>query len=145
MSMSICLCLHVHVHVSMSMSACPCLRIHVSMPSCLRFSMFPCLMSMSLSFHSLSLSPFLYVSRFPCPCLNVSGIHKWKTELTENSIFRLFATNRNRKRKFVFHGLKTINGNRRLLLQQTFPSMVTRYIATRVSIHICYYVTVPNL
>jgi hypothetical protein len=32
----------------------------------------------------------------------------------------LFATNRNRKRKFVFLGRQTINGNR--LFQQTCPS-----------------------
>jgi hypothetical protein len=94
----------------------------------------------------ISMSPFLYVSMFPCPCLHASGIRKRKTELTENSNFRLFATNRNGKRKFFFlHSLQTIHGNRRLLFQQTFPSIITRYIATRVSTHIPLNVTVPNL
>jgi hypothetical protein len=148
MSMSPCPCLHVYVY--MSMSACPCLHVmspypclhafmslflHVSMPYAY-VSMFP---------FSIFMSPFLYVSMFTCPCLHVSGIRKRKTELTQNSSFRLFATNRNGERKFVFHGLQTINGNQRLLLQQTFPSTVTRYISTRVSTHICFNVTVPNL
>jgi hypothetical protein len=40
-------------------------------------------------------------------------------ELTENENFHLFAANR--KKKFVFLGRQTINGNRRLLFQQTRP------------------------
>jgi hypothetical protein len=37
--------------------------------------------------------------------------------------FRLFAANRNRKRKFVFFGRQEINGTRKLLFQQTCLSM----------------------
>ncbi len=36
---------------------------------------------------------------------------------------RLFAANGNGKRKFVFLGRQMINGNRRLLFQQTCQSM----------------------
>jgi hypothetical protein len=43
-------------------------------------------------------------------------------ELSENGSFRLFAADG--KRKFVFLGQQTINGNQRLLFQQTCPSMV---------------------
>jgi hypothetical protein len=61
---------------------------------------------------------------------------KRKTELTENGNFRLFAENGNgklpfvclkRKRKLVFLGRQMINGNRRVLFQQTCPSM---YLST---------------
>ncbi len=60
-------------------------------------------------------------------------------ELTENGHFRLFASNGkrktemgnfllfaaygNEKQKFVFLGQQTLNDNRRLLFQQTCPSM----------------------
>jgi hypothetical protein len=40
---------------------------------------------------------------------------------TANS--RLFAANGNGKRTFVFIGLQTIDGKRRLLFQQTCPTM----------------------
>jgi hypothetical protein len=43
----------------------------------------------------------------------------------ENGNIRLFAANGNGKRKFVFLGRQPINGNQRLLCQQTCPSMVT--------------------
>ncbi len=43
---------------------------------------------------------------------------------TEIANFRLFAANGNGKFKFFFLGLKTINGKRRLLFQQTCPSMI---------------------
>jgi hypothetical protein len=63
-------------------------------------------------------------------------LHLWKTGLTEKSNFRLLAANGKQKRhtsvfvlcrrktKFVFLGWQTINGNRRLLFQQTCPSMI---------------------
>jgi hypothetical protein len=41
--------------------------------------------------------------------------------------FRLFAANGNAEQKFVFLGRQTINGNRRLLFQQT-PSMSVCYV-----------------
>jgi hypothetical protein len=63
------------------------------------------------------------------------NINIWKTELTENSNFRLFAANRRRKRQtsvcFLqtkrktevwFLGRQTINSNQHLLFQQTCPS-----------------------
>jgi hypothetical protein len=79
------------------MSPCPCL--HVCMSACLHVSMYPCLC--------------LYVSISPSPCLHVSAPEngtkgkkqhplafcKWKTEMAN---FRLFAANRNGKRKYVF-------------------------------------------
>ncbi len=40
---------------------------------------------------------------------------------TENGNLRLFAPNG--RRKFIFLGRQTINGNRHLLFQQTYPSM----------------------
>jgi hypothetical protein len=43
----------------------------------------------------------------------------------EYSNFRLFAANRNGKQKFVFLGRQTKSGNRRVLFQQTYPSMHT--------------------
>jgi hypothetical protein len=63
---------------------------------------------------------------------------KRKTELMKNGNFHwfvcckqkkemanscLFAANGNGKRKFVFLSRQTINGNRRLVFQQTCPSM----------------------
>jgi hypothetical protein len=42
---------------------------------------------------------------------------------TETANLRLFAANGMEKRTFVFLGQRTINGNRRLLFQQTCPSM----------------------
>ncbi len=43
-------------------------------------------------------------------------------ELIENCNFRFFPANGNRKRKVVFLGWQTINGNPQLLFQQTCPS-----------------------
>jgi hypothetical protein len=75
------------------------------------------------------------------PCLHVSQCFQnsanKKPELTENRNFRLFAANTKGKRqtsicllqmetenwKFVFIGRQTINSNRRLLFQQTCPSL----------------------
>jgi hypothetical protein len=59
--------------------------------------------------------------RFPYVCVyvNIRGM-----ELMENGNFRLLAANGNGKRKFVFLGRQTINGNRRLLFQQTCLSML---------------------
>jgi hypothetical protein len=45
---------------------------------------------------------FIYITSF--------SIYTWKTELTENTNFHLFAAKRNGKRKFVFLGLLMING-----------------------------------
>ncbi len=50
-------------------------------------------------------------------------IYVRNTELMENGSFRLFAANGNGKRKFDFHGRKTINGNRWVVFQQQWPSM----------------------
>ncbi len=41
--------------------------------------------------------------------------------------FHLFTANRNGKRKFLFLGWETINGNQRLLFQQKCPSMVITF------------------
>jgi hypothetical protein len=54
---------------------------------------------------------------------------KRKTE-AENLPF--FDANGNGNRKFVFIGLETVNGNRRLLFQQTYPTMYV-YIYAAVS------------
>ncbi len=51
---------------------------------------------------------------------------------TKTANFRLFFANR--KRKFVFLGRQTINGNRRLLFQQTCPSMHWYYSIGPVSV-----------
>jgi hypothetical protein len=48
--------------------------------------------------------------------------HTLKTELKEEDNISLFAANG--KRKFVFLGRQMINGNRRLLFQQTCPSIL---------------------
>ncbi len=45
---------------------------------------------------------------------------KWQTEMAN---LGLFPADGKRKRKFVFLGWKTINGNRHLLFQRTCPSM----------------------
>jgi hypothetical protein len=112
--MSLCL------HVSMSTS----LHVSKSMSPCLHVTMSPCLhVSMSICLH-------VYVSMF-------QEFPKRKTELnrkrqfpfvcykrkTETANFHLFAANENGKRRFVILGRQTINGNRRLLFQQTCPSM----------------------
>ncbi len=44
-------------------------------------------------------------------------------ELTENRNGKLPLLSANGKRKFVFLGRQTINGNQRLLCQQTCPSV----------------------
>ncbi len=90
--------------------------VSLSMSSCLHVSISPCSMS------------HVYVSIFMFPCLKVHvsmfpKFRKQKKELTKNSNFFLFAANGNRKRKFVFLGLQTINSSQRFLLQQTCPSM----------------------
>ncbi len=100
MSMSPCPCFHVHIscpclHDHVSTSPCPCL--HVSISSCLYFSMFLCLISMSPCFH-VSISPHLHVHDY------VSGIPKMENRATENEIanFCLFAAYRKGKREFCF-------------------------------------------
>ncbi len=117
-------CLGFWFPFDVSMNLCPCL--HVT--------------NISLFLHvSMCMSPFFHVSIHVSmsPCLHVPRIRqaqngtnekrqllfvgcKQKME-TEN--FRLFAENRNIKGKFVFLGRQTMNGNRRLLFQQTCPSM----------------------
>ncbi len=95
----------------------PCVHVHVSMSLCLHvsllhFSMFPCL--------------HVYFSIFPCLRLHISKspcmfpeFRKRKTELTEDGNLRLLAANGKGKPMFVVLGRQTINGNRRLLFQQT--------------------------
>ncbi len=121
--------------VFLLMSSCPCL--HVSMSPCLRVSMSPCLLVslspclsvlMSLCLYNKSLC--FYVSMSLCPCLDVSmflEFRKRKAELTGNGNLCLCAANgndilpfvvENGKRKFVFLGRQTINGNRRSLFQK---------------------------
>jgi hypothetical protein len=51
-----------------------------------------------------------------------------------NSQLSFFDENRNGKRKFVFLGRQTINGNQYLLFQQMCPSMG---IGIGIRIHIC--------
>jgi hypothetical protein len=60
---------------------------------------------------------------------------------TETPNFRMFAANRNEKRKFDFLGRQTINVNRRLLFQQTCPFihyhfLVHLYIKKRTLLHV---------
>ncbi len=54
------------------------------------------------------------------------GKQKWQTSVW-------FAENGNEKQNFVFLGQQTINGNRRLLFQQTCPSMYTSHMYIRMS------------
>ncbi len=53
-------------------------------------------------------------------------------QTTETANFRLFAANGKRKQKFVSFGRQMINGNRRLLFQQTCPSMMYMYITNTI-------------
>jgi hypothetical protein len=119
--------------VFMSMSPCPCLHVQVSRPLCLclHVSMTPCFHVSCLCFHvSMSPSPCLCVSMF-AEFRNTENRTNGKRQLPfvcckremEMTDFRLFAANGNRKWKFVFLFRQTINGNRRLLFQQTCPSM----------------------
>ncbi len=62
------------------------------------------------------------INNFIYTCTHTSLPNTRKKKLTENGNFRLFAVNRNGKRKFVFLGRQTINANRRLLFQQMYPS-----------------------
>jgi hypothetical protein len=95
----------------------PCLRVFVS--PCPYVSMSPCLhVSMSLCLRSTVVPVFLEMEngkgQFPFVCC--------KKKETAN--FRLFAANRNGKRKFAFLGRQTINVNQLLLFQYTCPSTV---------------------
>ncbi len=125
-------CLHVSMSSCLHFSICPCLHFsicpcfHVSC-QCIYVSMSPCL--------HVSMSPCLYVFMSPYTSLNVSGI--LQTEIRTNgkrqlpfmcckrktANFCLFAATGTGKRKFVFLGRQTINGNRRLLFQKTCPSI----------------------
>jgi hypothetical protein len=86
-------------------------------------------------------------SMFPCPrrCFRVQvhfHVHvyfvspycKRKTELKEKGNFRLFAGDRNGKRKFFFLDRQTINGNRLLLCQQTCHLCVLVYQVRSVAV-----------
>ncbi len=123
MSLPPCPCLH--VLASMSLPPCPCLHVHVSISS------------VYVSMSNVSMSPFLHVSVSPSPCLHVSEIPQIENRAngkqrlpfvcckreTEMANFRLFATNGNGNRKFVFLGRQNIT-DRRLLFPQTCPSMI---------------------
>jgi hypothetical protein len=62
---------------------------------------------------------------FRFPFENMYSIHIYTENGTNgNGNFRLFDANGNGKRKFVLLGRPTINGNLRLLFQQTCPSML---------------------
>ncbi len=103
--------------------------------------MSPCL-HVSMSPFSMFFFSCLHVSS--CLHVNVAMFQKYckgKTEQTENSNFPFFAANGKRKRqtsicllqtetengsqKFFFLGRQKINSNRRLLFQQTCPSILT--------------------
>jgi hypothetical protein len=123
MSSSPCSCFHLFVSMLMS----PCLYVHASMSTCFY-----------VCFHTSCLCLYLHVSMSPCPCLNVSGMQQTENRTngkqqllfvcckrkTETANFRLFAANRNGKRKFVFLGQQMINGIQRLLSQQMSPFML---------------------
>jgi hypothetical protein len=102
------------------MSPCP----HVSIPPCLHVFIF---LHVSMSHVYVSVFPCLYVSMSlsPSSCLHVSRIPQMENRInikqqllfvcckwiTETVSFHLFAANINGKRKFVFLGRLTINGN----------------------------------
>jgi hypothetical protein len=63
---------------------------------------------------------YVYVYVYICiTCIYSSVVRIY----TENGNFRLFAAIRKGKQKFVFLGQQMINRNRRMLCQQTCPSM----------------------
>ncbi len=85
-------------------------RLHVSIFPCLHVFLFLC-----LCLHVSS----LHVSMSPGPCFLNSNNKKWNQRKMATSVcllqtgpanFRLFAANGNRKRKFIFLSLWTING-----------------------------------
>jgi hypothetical protein len=97
----------------------------------------------------VSMSPCLHVSMTPSSCLHVlvstfrnSANGNRLTEngnlvcflQTETANFRFFAAYRNGKWSFVFLGRQTINDGRRLLFQQTLPSMTTIRITRKQQI-----------
>ncbi len=103
---------YISVHVSMTMSL---VHVSMSMSPCLHASMSPFL-HISMSHVYVSMFPCFnlhaFMSPYPCPCLQVSGIPQM-----ENGNFCLFAANikqkrqtsvfsenGNGKRKFVFLG-----------------------------------------
>ncbi len=86
----------------------------------------------------------LYVSMSTCLHVSAHGNNgKWKNgkqqlpffrkQKKETANFRLFAAKGNGKRTFIFLGQQTINGNRRLLLQQTCPSMFKQMESTSLN------------
>ncbi len=101
-----------HVSMSSCLHVSPCLLVSMSMSPCFHVSMSPRL--------HVSMSLCLHVSIFIYPCFRIRGSKKlipknyrlppdsrnslpwtpyckWKAELTRNSSFRLFATNRKRQ------------------------------------------------
>ncbi len=131
-------CLHFHVSIPcVHFSMFP--YLHVSMSPCLHVSMSPCLyVSMSSCLHvsispwfcvSMSMSPCFHVSIFPyfhlsmSPCFRNSANGKRNLRKTATSVYLQQTANgnsklpfvcckRNGKRKFVFLGRQTRNGNR---------------------------------
>ncbi len=49
-----------------------------------------------------------------------------------NNMFIWKTWNGNGKRKFIFIGRQTINGNRRFLFQQTFPSIPLKVLSNEM-------------
>jgi hypothetical protein len=118
----LCPCFHVLVHVSMSLSMCPrpCFKVlvHVSMSLSMSMSMF--------SSSPMSMSIFMFMSIFMSPYC------KQKPELTEKRQIPFVCCKR--KRKFVLLGRQAKNVNRRLMCQQTCPSMlITHGVRTIVA------------
>ncbi len=120
-----------HVHVSM-------LHVHAVSPCCMSMLLSKlhvlaeCILCISM--HKGGLCFCFPLDVFISPCLHVSGIPQTdngtngKRQLLfflrerETANLRLFAANGNGEQTLVFLGRQTINGNRRLLLQQMCPS-----------------------
>ncbi len=124
------------------MCPCPCLHVHVSMSQCLNVSMSQCL-HVSLSIFScfqvsISLSPCLHLHASLSPCLYVSRFPQtenrtdWKWQLPfvrckrQTSVCLLQTENGNRK--FAVLSKQTINSYWQLLFQQTWPSILIKYL-----------------
>jgi hypothetical protein len=82
----------------------------------------------------MSMSPFFPCLNFfmsPSPFLHVNVSHVFGIPRTENGtkgnwqLSFVCCKRKTETENFVFLGLQTINGNRRLLCQQTCPSMAT--------------------
>ncbi len=142
-----CPCFHVLIHVAMSSSMfphpSPCFYVfsYVSISS----SMFLCPHPCFHVFVHVFMSLFMFPCSCPCPNSEIfrlprnsrnsllwTAYCKRRTELTENTTSvcllqgngKLPFVSCTRKRKFSFLGRQTVNGNLRLLFQQTCPSML---------------------